>query len=189
MQSRRAATILVLVGGGLAIMGAILPWASATAPLIGTVNAAGTEGDGKLTLALGVLVVVLGIVGLTDRRPLSWWLAGIAGAVVVWAGVYDATNASARIADAEGVSKGLLTASVGIGLWITIAAGANDCDRRSALIRDEESFLRRRRPRGRRLARVPFLQGGHAKGRERLPALPKGVSCLGITGRSVVGEG
>lgn len=40
----------------LVIIGSVMPWASVTTPF-GTVSAAGTEGDGKLTLIAGLLLL------------------------------------------------------------------------------------------------------------------------------------
>lgn len=40
----------------LVVIGSVMPWASLTTPF-GTVSAAGTEGDGKLTLVAGLALL------------------------------------------------------------------------------------------------------------------------------------
>src|SRR3546814_4443455 len=44
---------LMLAGAGAITIGSLLPWASATS-IFGTVSKAGTDGDGIITLGLGV---------------------------------------------------------------------------------------------------------------------------------------
>jgi hypothetical protein len=62
------ATVTTL-GGLLIVLGSFLPWLTATAPLIGTITVNGLQGggDGIITLALGIITVVIGILQLSLR--------------------------------------------------------------------------------------------------------------------------
>src|SRR5687767_2421273 len=54
---------IILAAGLLMVLGAFLPWVSATAAFIGTISRSGLDqgGDGVLTLILGGLTALLGV--------------------------------------------------------------------------------------------------------------------------------
>ena len=54
----------MLVGGGLVLIGSFLPWATVTT-VFGTISVAGTNGDGKITLGVGLAIVLVSILELT----------------------------------------------------------------------------------------------------------------------------
>jgi hypothetical protein len=114
-----AVTILSL---GVAVaLGSVMPWATIVTGF-GTIDFAGTVGDGQLTIALGVLLGVLGAIALHDRsRPMAWaWaLAAVAGIGSAGIGI----NAFVNITDAIDADD-LVTAQVGVGLLLVIAASA-----------------------------------------------------------------
>lgn len=105
----------VIGGAALAVLGSFLPWVDVTAPFIGSISVEGTEGDGKLTLALG-LAILLGVI---DQA--AWRVVGLLAAVgVLGMALYDISDISNAIGDAGEVSDGLVSASVGIGLWAVL---------------------------------------------------------------------
>ncbi|HEY9564158.1 MAG TPA: hypothetical protein VIR30_10350 [Nocardioides sp.] len=100
---------LMLAGAGAITIGSLLPWASATS-IFGTVSKAGTDGDGIITLGLGVLFGIWAFMNLAPRARIA------AGCVVALIALYE-------IVDVLGTGHDDLVVSVGIGLWI-VAAGA-----------------------------------------------------------------
>src|SRR5215207_130712 len=62
----KAGPALMAVGGGLVLVGSFMPWAS-VATAFGTISIAGTEGDGKITLAVGLAMVLLSVMELTGN--------------------------------------------------------------------------------------------------------------------------
>jgi hypothetical protein len=120
------APISVVVGGLLMAIGSFLDWVKITAPFIGTVTKAGTEGDGMLTLAAGVVVAILGIAVLNRRPhkaiPVALALLSLGGLAVV---IVDAQDIAHRFADInDSTTSGISVAtSYGPGLWV-VALGA-----------------------------------------------------------------
>jgi hypothetical protein len=55
--------IVILIAGALAILGSFLRWITATAAFVGTIGRSGLDGggDGIVTIALGIVIVLLGI--------------------------------------------------------------------------------------------------------------------------------
>lgn len=118
-----SAVALFALGGGLLItLGSLLPWATATAPFLGTINVSGVDGDGKITLILGVLILLTGVArfarsslpGLLQVSP------AVLGLIVGIVAGIDLVNVSSRISDLKAEAQGLATASVGVGLWVTL---------------------------------------------------------------------
>jgi hypothetical protein len=117
------AAIGVIVGGLLMVIGSFLPWITARAAFVGTLNRSGVEGgDGVITLILGIVTGLIGIARFT-RRELPPWVqrspivTALAGGLVVG---LDWKDVSDRISDVE--TGGFASANVGAGLW-TIAIG------------------------------------------------------------------
>ena len=104
------------IGAVMVVVGSLLPWVKATAPFVGTIEVAGTDGDGKITLVLGA-VMALGLI-----RSAGWRVVATLAAVVA-AGIalYDISDASDAIDEAERVGEGMVAASVGIGLYVVLA--------------------------------------------------------------------
>jgi DNA-directed RNA polymerase subunit RPC12/RpoP len=118
VQNPQRSWAWALTAGGIAmVVGSVLPWRTATLPLVGTVNVAGTEGDGVITLVVGLLVALFG--GLSVARGMGLGriilvLVLVAGAALVTVSAYvSATDVVAEIND-DGVGR----ASVGIGLHL-----------------------------------------------------------------------
>ena len=92
--------ILVIIGGGLAVLGSFLPWISMTAPLVGSVTKSGIEGggDGIVTVVVGLVVALLGVAlvarsGSTPRAVLGTVLTSV---VLGGLAFYDMADVNAR---------------------------------------------------------------------------------------------
>lgn len=116
-SARHPSGIVLLVSGIVVAIAALLPWATASSFGV-SITKNGTEGDGVLTLLLGIGIAVLGWMGGASRgRALSIG-ALVGAALVALIAIYD----TADIARVAGES-GFVSVSVGIGLWITVLAG------------------------------------------------------------------
>lgn len=93
----------LLVGGGLAIVGGLfLPWATLTAPLIGTVSVYGNEGDGQIAAVAGVLGIIAGIMVLNENGgTASKVMAGLGAAGVALIVITDYPNIAESMSDTE----------------------------------------------------------------------------------------
>ncbi len=78
----KLSTFLTLGGAVAVIVGSFLPWATVTAPFVGHISKAGTDGDGKFTLVVGIAIAVLAAVALAGYRNRI-----LAIAILVLAGV------------------------------------------------------------------------------------------------------
>jgi hypothetical protein len=106
------------IGSAVAIViGSLLTWVSVSSPLMGTISAAGTRGDGKITL------VVAGVIALVIALAQPWGRVASAIGFLVCAGVavYDAANIHNSLTGFEGLGN-LIHVSVGFGLWVVIAS-------------------------------------------------------------------
>ena len=108
---------LALVGAAGLLLGALMPWASVSSGFI-SVTVAGYEGDGILTGAAGVLILLIALIarGQQGKR----YSYGIVGLAVVAAGIagYDIVHAQSVAEDV----RPLANASVEIGLYFTLVS-------------------------------------------------------------------
>lgn len=114
-MTHRNAAVLVIVGGAMMVIGSFMPWISARTGL-GSINVAGTDGDGVFTLLFGGAAALIALVHLD--RPIAGFLRGgifLAGAVGVVIAVLDYSAAAERI---SGIDSEAVAASVGAGLYI-----------------------------------------------------------------------
>ncbi len=111
--------VLELLGGGVVVLGSVLPWASLTT-IFGTASVPGTEGDGLITMVVGGALCLLAILELGssyDTRTLVMYAAMAAGGI----GVYEWVTVRDRLVD---VSSELARASVGVGVYAVILGAA-----------------------------------------------------------------
>lgn len=131
----------IALGAGVAVViGSFLPWASITAPILGTVTVSGTDGsDGWITAAAGSLLALYGGATLRRRIPAAVGvLAALAGLGVTGVAVWKIVELRSRITDmrtemaqaTEGDELGFASAladavhaRIGPGLWLLVAAG------------------------------------------------------------------
>jgi len=101
-------TVPLLAAGAVAV-GSFLPWATVTT-IFGTLEVAGTTGDGKITLALGAGALVAFLVRKFSFGALLCALAGLVAG-------YDFFNISERVKD---VDADVAQAEVGYGVYICV---------------------------------------------------------------------
>lgn len=111
-----------VAGGALLVIGSLMTWISVDLGFR-AFSSTGTETtEGKMTLAAGVVLVVLGLLlvrGIVAGRAVNYLAAATAvfGAVVL---LFEYLDVRARVAEADGT---VATAAVGVGVWIA-ALGA-----------------------------------------------------------------
>lgn len=106
--------ILAWIGGGLLIFGSVMPWATISAGIL-SVSKAGTDGDGKITLVLGLLILAAGAM-LWGQQPRGRTLAVTLGVIALGLGVLEYQNVAGVIAKLDTGISG----SVGTGLWLVL---------------------------------------------------------------------
>ena len=138
------AAIVAIAGGVLLAVGSFLPWAEVSGSGE-SVTANGLDGsDGFITLAAGVVAVVIGIVMLRATRRAVAVLAILAGLIGGGLAVYDAITAKDSVLDAaaedlaptfgvpaeqvraaldQAIDAGQLGVSISIGLYVVMAGG------------------------------------------------------------------
>jgi hypothetical protein len=114
----KAGPALTAIGGGIVILGSFMPWATVSSGFA-TASISGTEGDGKITMVLGLALVILGVIELTRVTSLRVLIL-IAATLAAGIGVVDLVSARERVA---GVASALLHASVGVGLYAVVGGG------------------------------------------------------------------
>lgn len=107
MNGKQLVAILGAVG---MVAGSFMDWLTASAGFV-SVSAKGIDGDGKITVVLGLLVLVL-LMSKGNAKGAAV-LSGIAAAVTVYE-VYHANQKMHEVAG-DGVR-----ASVGTGLWVLL---------------------------------------------------------------------
>lgn len=136
--------ILAIVGGALLAVGSFLAWAEVGGG--GTsVTAKGIDGsDGYLTLAAGLVALLVGIVMMWGTKRVLAVLVILAGVVGGGIGLYDALTAKDSVLDAaakelapsfgasteqvraaldQAIDAGQISVSISIGLYAVIAGG------------------------------------------------------------------
>lgn len=102
---------IIAMGALVITVGSFLPWA--TVEVFGvSINKTGTSGDGKITLALGLVTFVL--------LGVKKWGAVLACMVMLVSSciaLYDITDTSRRIGEINDMSSAV-DASIGFGLWM-----------------------------------------------------------------------
>jgi hypothetical protein len=113
------------IGGLFVAIGALLPWLTLSAPLVGTVNTNGVQGggDGVIALIVGIVIVILAVVAGLDRSGAAavgvGVLAVIAGIVVA----VDLPRVQDRI-DAAKAQSSLINGAVGAGVYVVCVGAA-----------------------------------------------------------------
>lgn len=100
----------------LVIIGSVMPWASVTTPF-GTVSAAGTEGDGKLTLIAGLLLLGGAVASAVVRQRWMRIAQLVVAALTTILAVYELIDISGSAADLD---AGFAEASVGAGVYVVL---------------------------------------------------------------------
>jgi len=109
-----AASILTVVGAVLVVLGAFLPWAK-----VGFLSVDGTEGDGILTLILGLAAGLLGALGFLKGAKGLLIGSIVCAGLALLIGVYDIANINSVVDGPFG-----LEVEVGMGLYLTVLGAA-----------------------------------------------------------------
>jgi hypothetical protein len=109
------------VGGGALVLGALLPWASVSAPNAEsfTLNSMDRASDGWLTMTVGVIVVGVALMK-PGRGPFA--IAGLAGLFALVSARENWVNLRAIVDHAENTSPAPVSGEIGLGLWLTVFA-------------------------------------------------------------------
>ena len=117
-RSTRYVPWALLTAGAVIAAAATMTWATASLGVF-CVSFAGTEGDGRITVVLGIVVAGAGLLAAVTPRPRPWAIVAVVAAATT-AGVagLDAIDVRRAVGDATPE----MSISVGTGLWLTIAA-------------------------------------------------------------------
>jgi hypothetical protein len=117
---------IVVAGAGILGVGAVGPWAKATAPVVGDVTQNGLSGDGRFMLALAFLLIVAGIGLITGRlgRVVAFGALSLGTIAAIVCAVDMARISNGNYGLLQGTADA--TAVAGIGLWACLA-GAIVC--------------------------------------------------------------
>jgi hypothetical protein len=107
--------LIAIAGAILVIIGSLLPWATVDTPF-GSVSKNGTEGDGVISLILGVFII-LGALFRFNRPGNRPWIAFVFAVLALALGIFEYVDISS---DASSISGGFVDASVGIGVYVVI---------------------------------------------------------------------
>ncbi len=119
--AQRQAAYLILAGAGGVAAGCFLPWATITAPFIGTISKTGIQGDGQVFLLL-VAVVVAVTFSFAQRVPANigvrrWTIAAMLVALGI-ATTIDVVDISSRFSDRPTDEDFPVIVSIGAGMWL-----------------------------------------------------------------------
>ena len=130
----------IIMGAGFAlVLAAFMPWISVTAPLLGTMTRAGTDGggDGWIVVGLGIVVIVAGALMQRNDTAIIKVLAAVLGVGAGGVGILDLVEVNRRAAEARdaftadgddpfGIGSAFASATSinpGFGLYLTVGAG------------------------------------------------------------------
>lgn len=111
---------IVVLAGGLITLGSILPWVTASAVFVGSISVNGMDGDGKITVVLGVILLAIGFIGAGsgDMHPVTPIIPGLAAIGVV---ITNYQNIQDSVREIQSSDVG--TASIGYGFWMIAIGG------------------------------------------------------------------
>jgi hypothetical protein len=130
---------VMLAAGVAAVLGSFLPWATISAPIVGTVTVSGVDGsDGWITAALGVVLAVYAGLRLRGQRlpVVAPSLAAISALVLIAIAIWKIVDVKSMESDMKASMSGqddplgigaafssAVHVSIGSGLWLITAAG------------------------------------------------------------------
>lgn len=104
----------------MAVIGSIMPWATISS-VFGTINKSGTEGDGIITLIIGIIVILCGAIALAiEKNDVVLVLSTLGSIGIIGIAILDIVDTSRRVAE---ISGEYVKATVGGGLYITLVSG------------------------------------------------------------------
>jgi hypothetical protein len=115
--SKTAPWILGAASAGLVAVGALLPWAEITAPVIGSVVRNGPDEGGIATLVMALLSLITVYAGLARGDRTGAVLLPLFGILCALTGVYHFFDLR------SGIHAGSIVFSVGPGMYLTVFGG------------------------------------------------------------------
>jgi len=118
---------VTVAGAAAAIIGALLPWVTASAAFVGAISRNGIDGDGRLTAGLGLIAGIVALVSFrapTGPERANLIAVGVIGVIITAVGVYDYVHVKNALDGLTAEQRRLIVATVGVGLYVTIAGGA-----------------------------------------------------------------
>ncbi len=105
-----------IAGAVTALLGSLLPWVSVVT-FLGTIDVAGTKGDGKITLVLAFAAGTALLVATTKRAAGTAIAAGIVASAGFAVAGYDAVTLSTRFSN---VNTTLASIQLGFGMYLCL---------------------------------------------------------------------
>jgi hypothetical protein len=124
--NRRWDSGLYLVSALVAIGGSILPWATVSASFLDPVYKAGIDGDGRLTLVLGVVLLGLSVLSFLPWPPgrrVVPLLVLVVATVITVVTLVNLAGVRSAAGPLTPEARVLVDTQAGIGLWLTLVAG------------------------------------------------------------------
>lgn len=106
--------LVAALGGALLVVGSLLPWVTLSVGLMSR-SLNGTDGDGIITLIVGALITLAGLGGSEKPGARASSIAAILGVLSFLFIGYKILALSSTVYEE---SSTLLSASLGIGLWV-----------------------------------------------------------------------
>jgi hypothetical protein len=106
---RSNSQLIGCLGAAAGAIGSVMTWISLMT-VFGSIDVKGTQGDGQITLGLGIAAVVLGLLH-------RYRLAAVAAVLGIAVSAYDLVNITSKAAD---LSNDVAHASAGEGLYICL---------------------------------------------------------------------
>lgn len=114
---QRIFSIGLLVSALIVVLGSVLTWVTVEAVTGDSLSESGLEGDGVITLILGLGIGAIAFLALSDRATRRWLITStVLAALCLVVAIIDIADVSS----ADDGTGGLVTASVGIGLWLVL---------------------------------------------------------------------
>ena len=116
---------LYVMSGLIAVAGSVLPWATVSASFLAPVYKAGLDGDGRLTMALGLVLIGLGTASLLPWRPRRTVpvLALAVATTLTTIALVNVAGVRSAAGPLSPEARVLVDTQAGIGLWLTLVAG------------------------------------------------------------------
>ncbi len=111
-------TMIVLIGALVVVIGSFLAWASVSVEGFGSESVGGMDGDGTITLIVGLAAAAFALF-LKGRARMIGVI--VAGAIIVLVSIIDIVDVGRAAGELGGLPG--VDVSVGFGLWLVLIGG------------------------------------------------------------------
>lgn len=116
-NNKHVAGYVLAAAAVLILLGSFLPWATLTAPLVGSINKSGVQGgDGFISIGGAVILGVFAVMLIVDRLVFPSWIIAVSVALTGCL-VYEVADLDRRFRDVHDVSR-LVATQYGTGLYV-----------------------------------------------------------------------